>query len=251
MSISIRFATRRFAPTVFGTVLTIAGVALFMQLGFWQLQRAEEKQALLGQYASGAQSIIDLTASNADSLPLYQRVRMRGRYDPGRQILLDNMPSPRGQPGYRIVTPFELEQGGWLLVDRGWVPLGTTRSAIPDITVDAMARTVSGRLDALPRAGIELTAPVAPPDSPWPRVMSYPTLSAVEGVLARKLIPGLVLLDADQPDGYERATQLHTRFDPKRHIAYAVQWFALALTALMTYLILSLRRERADERPSL
>lgn len=237
-------AGRRFRPRWPATVLTIIGVVVFARLGLWQIHRADEKEALLAQYAAGEHSIVDLTVADAPALPRYQQVRVRGRYDPGHQILLDNMPWQNGRPGYRVVTPLDMEQG-WVLVDRGWVPMGATRAEIPDTTVSADGREVTGRFTTMPRAGISLGAGDAGPAGPWPRVLSFPQHDELERVLGRKLIDGLVLLDPDQPDGYQRAwqAQVQSTFGPGRHIAYAVQWFAFALAAIVMYVVVSLVRE--------
>lgn len=239
-------ATRRFSPSLFATLLTIVGVGLFARLGFWQLHRADEKQALADLYAAGQHSTVDLSAAVAGTLPRYQQVRAHGHYDPVHQILLDNMPSERGQPGYRVVTPFELEQGGTVLVDRGWLALGATRDALPDVTVPADPRTLIGRLDILPRAGVVLGNADEMPAGGWPRVMNFPQHAAVEKALGRPLLEGLILLDPAQPNGYERAAQMYfdsgSEFGPQRHLAYAVQWFAMAAAAVVIYLILGFRR---------
>ncbi|HEY6641498.1 SURF1 family protein [Povalibacter sp.] len=242
-NVGMLFADRRFAPSIFATILLMLGLAAFVRLGLWQLDRAEEKQSLIDRYDTGGQTTLDLTAAAIDSIPLYQHIRARGRYEPARQILLDNMPSEQGRPGYRVVTPFALDEGGILLVDRGWVPMGPTRTDLPAVDVATQPRELMGRFDTLPRAGITLDIPHADPLSNWPRVMNYPQQGDIESALGRSVLPGLVLLDADQPDGFERAW--HTRFQsgPQRHLAYAVQWFGLALAAIVIYLVVSFRRK--------
>lgn len=241
--------SRTFRPSLLGVVLTVLGMALFIRLGYWQLDRAEQKQALLDQYASGQQSQVEITSRNARDLPRYQRAQATGRYDPAHQILLDNMPSHSGQPGYRVLTPLETA-AGWLLVDRGWLPLGATRRELPDIEVDAAERTVTGTIDVLPRAGLQLDTPPVDPSVPWPRVLNFPTHDALEHQLGRTLLPGLLLLDASHPDGYERIWEAHLGFKPERHVGYAVQWLALAAVALILFLIISFRIKKAtDESP--
>jgi surfeit locus 1 family protein len=237
------FADRRFAPSIFATTLLILGVAAFVRLGIWQLDRAEEKQGLSERYEAGRQTTLDLRAATAAAVTQYQHVRARGSYDPTRQILLDNMPSQHGQPGYRVITPFELEGGGTLLVDRGWVQMGTTRKDLPAIQVGSQSRQIAGRYDALPRAGIELDVVKLDATAPWPRVMNYPQRRDIESALDKPVLPGLVLLDAQQADGYEREWQTRFQFGPERHLAYAVQWFGLATAAIVIYLIVSFRRK--------
>jgi surfeit locus 1 family protein len=241
--VGMLFADRRFAPSIFATMLLILGVAAFVRLGIWQLDRAEEKQTLIERYAAGRQTTVDLTAATVAAVTQYQHVRARGRYDPTRQILLDNMPSQHGRPGYRVITPFELDGGGTLLVDRGWVQMGTTRNDLPLIEIGPQSREIAGRYDALPRAGIALDAAESDATAPWPRVMNYPQQRDIESALGRPVLPGLVLLDAQQADGYEREWQTRFQFGPERHLAYAVQWFALATAALVIYLIVSFRRK--------
>jgi hypothetical protein len=105
----MRIANRNFSPTLLAVALTIAAVALFVRLAFWQLSRAAEKDALQAKFAAGQSSVVELTAANAASLAQYQRVTANGHYVSAHQILLDSMPSAMGQPGYRVVTPFELQ----------------------------------------------------------------------------------------------------------------------------------------------
>jgi surfeit locus 1 family protein len=245
----MRIANHNFSPSLFAVVLTIAAVALFVRLAFWQLHRAAEKDALQAQYAVAQRSVVEVTAANAAGLTQYQRVTARGHYDSAHQILLDSMPSAMGAPGYRVVTPFELEQGGWLLVDRGWHRPGATRSDIPDVTVGEAPRSVAGQLSVLPVPGVRLSG-ASSTGNAWPRVMNYPEQASVEQVLERKVLPGLVLLDSDQPDGYERAWQARTDFGSERHLSYAVQWFGFAVAAIVLFVVLGLRRGRMlDERP--
>ena len=232
-----------------GVVLTLIGLSLFIRLGVWQLHRADEKRALIAQYTAGAARLMEISADNAASLPRYQHVRARGHYDSSHQVLLDNMPSQSGRAGFRVVTPFVLDSGATLLVDRGWIPLGVTRQDVPQIAVDQSVREIAGRFDELPRAGIELAPPIVDQAAPWPRIMNFPQHEVIEQALERNVVRGLVLLDPDQSDGYEREwQQVHLSFGPERHIAYAVQWFGLAAAALIVFLILSFRRDSPHER---
>jgi surfeit locus 1 family protein len=247
--VGLRIANRRFSPSVLGVVLTLIGVSLFVRLGVWQLHRADEKRALIAQYTAGAEHLVEISADNASSLPRYQHVHALGHYDSAHQILLDNMPSQSGRAGFRVVTPFVLESGAMLLVDRGWMPLGVTRQDVPQVAVSDNARAIAGRFDELPRAGIELAQPNVDQTAPWPRIMNFPQHEVIERALGRNVVRGLVLLDPDQADGYEREwQQIHLSFGPERHIAYAVQWFGLAAAALIMFLILSFRRDSPDER---
>jgi surfeit locus 1 family protein len=236
---------RHFSPTVPGTLLTLAGVTLFVSLGFWQLDRGAQKRELLGQASAGEASTIPAGDDELNSLPRYQRVSVRGRYDSQRQILLDNMYSVQGRPGYRVLTPLQLEDGAWALVDRGWIAPGATRAQLPDVNVSESARTVVGRLDHAPQPGMRMGDQTQLGEG-WPRVLHYPTQEQLERVLERALAQRIVVLEADQPDGYERASRPLAHVDPSRHIGYAVQWFAFALVAVVIYVLTSRRRRDAS-----
>lgn len=230
-------------------LLTLAGLALFVRLGFWQLDRAEQKQALLTQYEAGQQTQIAITPENADKLSRYQRVAVTGRYDPEHQVLLDNMPSHAGRPGFRVLTPMQTA-AGWLLVDRGWLPLGATRAELPDVSVGDAERNITGTMDSLPVAGLKLASPPIDANALWPRVLSFPTQTDLEQQLGHDFIPGVLLLDPSHPDGYERIWEAHLGFKPERHIGYAVQWFALAAAAAAIFILMGFRTKKAtDERP--
>ena len=218
------------------TVAMAAAVLLFVLLGNWQLGRAAERRALDEEF-SRAETAPQLPPASI-AVPRYQRVTASGSYDTDHQFLLDNM-SEAGQAGVHVLTPLLLSDGNAVLVDRGWVPFGATRDSLPDVAVPATPRTVAGRLDELPRPGIELAAPAG---KGWPRLISYPHMRELAAALGRELYPQRVLLDPREPDGYVRNWQVPgTTY--VRHLGYAIQWFAFAATAIAIWLALGLRRK--------
>ena len=246
---SLRIGSRLFTPPAWSIGLAGLALVVFVSLGYWQLGRAREKQALFDAFMTGSQDTVDATGLGFDELARYQHVRLHGSYDATRQILLDNMPSVNGQPGYRVLTPLERADGsGWVLVDRGWVPLGATREDLPEVTVGGQQRAVSGILDVLPIPGIRV-GPAAPPGAAgWPRVLLFPTEADVETVLDTDVEPRIILLDAGAPDGFERKWRPALGFGPERHLGYAIQWFAFALVSMVIFIALNLRRAGAESR---
>jgi surfeit locus 1 family protein len=240
--VSIKVGSRIFAPRPFTTLLTIALIAMLISLGRWQLRRADEKRVLFDSFAAGtdATRLIDL---GTPRLPRYQHIEASGHYDQARQILIDNMVNA-DRAGYFVITPFALTGGGWVLVNRGWVPLGASRADRPAIAVAGDPRRVRGRADNLPSPGIQLgtKATLAPP---YPVVAAFPThaeLAELLGESSWTKATDLVLLDPAEPDGYVRSWA-PPGFPPMRHVGYAVQWFALALTLLVIYVVTNLRRD--------
>ena len=241
--VSIKLGTRIFAPRPFTTLLAIVLIAMLIALGRWQLRRADEKNALFDAFAAGADAarLIDFQTPR---VARYQHVEANGHYDATRQVLIDNMVYA-GRAGYFVITPFALQGGGWLLVNRGWVPLGADRAERPAFAVGADARRIRGRADNLPSPGIRMGdhATLSPP---YPVVAEYPSHAELAQLLGESAWTGatdLVLLDPGESDGYARAWA-PPGFPPLRHIGYAVQWFALALALFVIYLATNLRRAK-------
>lgn len=226
------------------TLMTLAAIAAAVSLGRWQLHRAQEKRALYAAFAAGTGTLRDLGA-DTPALPRYQHVRATGHYDPDHQVLIDNMSNAEDQPGYYVITPFELAGGGRLLVNRGWVALGPSRAIKPRVEVSASPREIQGRTDHLPRAGLQIgrRAPLSPP---YPVVANFPTREEIAALMHERRwsdAAELVLLDPTQPDGYVR--EWHPPgLPPMRHIAYAVQWFGLAAAAAVIFVVGNWRRRR-------
>ncbi|MEA2768762.1 MAG: surfeit locus 1 family protein [Acetobacteraceae bacterium] len=243
----MKLGSRMFAPRPLTTALTIVMLAVLVSLGRWQLRRADQKRALYDAFDRGTDATrsIDL---RTPTVPRYQHVEAQGSYDASRQILVDNMTDMNGHAGYFVITPLSVAGGGWLLVNRGWVPVGASRADLPAVDVPAGVRRVRGRADHLPTPGIQLGAR-AVLHPPYPVVANFPSHAEIEGLLHESSWAGatdLVLLDADQPDGYVRQWQ-PPGFPPLRNVAYAVQWFGLALALGIIYLVTNLRRATDHE----
>ncbi|HVN42823.1 MAG TPA: SURF1 family protein [Steroidobacteraceae bacterium] len=233
---------RVFAPRAWAMLVAAAAVAAFAALGTWQLGRAHEKQAMIAAFGQGGRSSLRLGGAAVAGLPRYQHVTVDGRFDSDHQVLLDNMPSSTGQPGYRVLTPLRRDDSArLLLIDRGWVPLGPTRHVLPAVAVAATPRTVAGRLDVLPVPGVRLGAASAPGATGWPRVLNFPLVADLEAVLGQPVEPRIVLLDGAQPDGFERQWRPSVGFPPERHLGYALQWFALAVAVLVAFVAVNLQ----------
>lgn len=231
----LRIGSRTFAPGLVPTLVMLPVLALLLWLGTWQVHRAAEKRVLFEDFARGGDALVELPPPGSLA-PRYARVRVTGTYLPGRQFLLDNMTQAE-RVGYRVLTPLGRTDGTTVLVDRGWLPLGASRDRLPDVRVGTEPRTITGRVDLLPRPGIVLDTPDG---AGWPRVISFPTLGQLERLAGRPLYPQIVLLDPALPDGYVRDWQA-PGLPPDRHIGYAVQWYGLALTLLVIYVVVNLK----------
>jgi len=247
--VAISVGNWRFRPGRVPTLAVFLLCPLLALLGFWQLDRAEQKRQLQDAFDSGAETVV-LEAASADQsiaeLPRYQRVVMEGHYESGRQFLLDNM-THDGMAGYQVLTPFAPDGGDTrVIVNRGWIPKAFGTSLLPDVDVDENRRRVSGRITRLPRPGLELAAG-APALPEWPRVVQFPVMDELAGSLEAPLAARMLLLDAAEADGFVRDWR-PVEFGPERHLAYAAQWFAMSATVMIIYVALNLSRSEDGGR---
>jgi len=237
----LQVAGRGFKPSLLPTLATVLLLILLLGLAWWQWQRAEQKQLILNAFeAQLTQPRVALREIDAPEKALYQPVSAQGRYDSEQQILLDNQ-IYQGQPGYLVYTPLQLEgRKQAILVNRGWIPLGQDRSQIPQLPLAVVETRVQGRLGQAPNPGIRLENPAT---SQWPKVVQHIDYAELATELSYPLTPVVILLDPAAPDGFVRDWQpAFGGMLPQKHIAYAVQWLALAVTLLILYFVTQFKR---------
>lgn len=234
-------------PTPVPTIAAVAMFALLVALGFWQLDRAGQKRELRAAFEAALDSapMRVVSAVGLDALPRYQPVVFEAAYLPGRQALLEAQVHA-GRAGYRVWTPAEFVDDTRVLVDRGWVPADGDRTVIPDIEVGDDQRTVRGFVAPLPRPGIRL-GPADLGDPVWPRRLTWPDAEALDRVWGPGLPAAIVLLHPDEADGFVRDWDPAV-FPPERHVAYAVQWFALAAALVVIVIVVLRKKGRSDGR---
>ena len=228
----------RFRPSLGLSLVLLALGLLFLRLGLWQLERKAEKEALLERYASAPELAVGQAMEREAE---FARVTARGHFDEHRHLLLDNR-IWNGRAGVHVLTPFRLEDGRSLLVNRGWLPLPPDRRTLPGFATGNAERTISGRLVRPPAGALQLgERDVLAPDQ-WPQLVTYLDLEAAAGVLGESLQPWILRLDADDPMGFEGRDWRPAVMGPEKHGAYAVQWFGLLAAAATIWVVLGLRR---------
>jgi surfeit locus 1 family protein len=236
-------AVRPSAPGWLPVLLGAALVVAFILLGRWQWHRGAASEAARQAFARGADAVQVLGSSKLDDVARFTRVSTSGRYRPDRQFLLDNR-THNGAAGYEVLTALELTDGRRILVDRGWVGFTGSRARLPDIDFSPPALLkVVGRVSTLPSPGLALGQAPPPLAGPWPRLTSYPQMSALNAAFGARFEPRILLLDPGEPYGYLREWQ-PPGLPPERHWAYAIQWWLFAATLLVIGVMMSVRRAR-------
>ena len=229
-----------FKPSLASSAWLVVLVLLFVRLGAWQLHRGAEK----AQRIAGFESAGQLTGlPEADSLTEFTRLTLRGRFDPQKHSLADNQVF-EGRPGVHVYSPFQLSGGDVILVNRGWLPLKADRLHLPVVGPSPGVSEISGRVGPIPKPGRQLGAARAMSRDEWPQLLTYPQHDRIAAALGIELYPWVLFLDESSAGGFGDRRWRPVYMSPDRHRAYAFQWFALALAATVTWLILGLGRGR-------
>lgn len=222
-----------FSCPLFLIVIYLLLLTLLLNLGFWQLNRAEEKRVLIEKQTQSMKTApIDLSAvseDDANSLR-YRKASVSGHYDSAQQFLLDNQ-ILKGKAGYFVLTPFILETGKKaVLINRGWIVANPDRHILPNLGMKNLQTTLTGRINNFPSVGIKL-AGAGTPTQTSPALVQIVNTEILAKKLGYPLFSFQLELDANMPEGYTREWLTTTLMPPQQHFGYAMQWFGLA-TAL-------------------
>lgn len=222
---------RRWAPTTAVVLLVPACIAA----GFWQLDRAGQKQALQDEYDTRTRApalAIEVTPQDADHLR-YRRVQAQGRYETERQILLENRVH-RGRPGYHVITPLRIGGSDMrVLVNRGWVPFGSSRDEPPAVETPKGVVTVTGVATVPSTGGFRLELKDKP--AGWQWQWPYFDIPRYRAAVNFPVQPVVILLDPQAEAGGFVRDWMRLEAGIAVHHGYAFQWFMLALTLLILY----------------
>lgn len=238
---------------IFGHLLALTLVTIFIICGFWQLGRLQEvraENAVALERASLQPLQIEpaelhpallSAAAGARELEL-RRAEASGVFEPELELLLRSR-SWNGQPGWHLLTPLRLADGSRLLVNRGWVPYDHDTVPVTAATPPAGTVTVSGIMQAsqLPPTGA--TASFAPRDPADGELSAawYVDLERFGAGQIPGLLPGAWLLLQEQTPLQQ--TELPRPVQPAAiddgpHLGYAIQWFSFAAVGIIGYALL-------------
>lgn len=229
----------RFRPIPF--VATVLLVALGISLGNWQERRAAEKIAVqLKLEQRSAQEALVIGPAPAPAGPLeYRHVKVTGQFVAGYPLYLNNRPQD-GRAGLYLLMPLKIAGSDThVLVARGWLPRNMAEvGKIAPYTTPAGTVTVEG----IVKAGMG-------------HIMQLGTAEPVQ--------PGAIVQNID-PAQFAQASGLHVQpffieqggpaaeglvrnwpapsLGVEKHQGYAFQWYALAVMALLFFVITGFRR---------
>ena len=235
------------------TLFALLLIPTLVWLGFWQLDRHEQRVARNDLISASLEAepvpMAELSTAGAGPDPgdRFRPVTATGAYDPGHEVLVRQRTNADGAMGYHVLTPLLPSDGGpAVLVNRGWIAAGQDLTVAPEVPAPPTGEvTVTGRLMA-----DETTATTGVRDrSGLPDGMTMLINSEQrEADLGQPMLGGyLELTETAPPDPADPALELvpepdHTGIGA--HFAYAIQWWLFAAGVPVGWFLL-LRRDAA------
>jgi len=217
----------RFWPAL--TVVVVAAVTT--SLGFWQRGRAHEKearQAHIEQFASGPAQELGARRLPPETVE-YHKLSAHGHFLPDLTVYLDNRPY-QDQPGFYVITPFQLDAGGAVLVNRGWLPRN-----LADRSVIAPYRTPAGELElsGIGRVDVSRAFELGHDGSaPHLKIRQNLSIAAYASETGLALQPFALQQTSDDGDGLVRDWPAPTT-GVERNYGYMLQWWGMAVAAIV------------------
>jgi surfeit locus 1 family protein len=225
-------------------LFTLVSGAILVSLGVWQLHRLAWKEGLLAQIAARADAppvALPAVAEWPGLVPEnydYRHVAVTGRfaYDKTVLVFVPEGPADAG-PGYLLLTPLQLASGGYVIVNRGYVPAELSKQL---------------RNTAQPAGEAHLLGLMRPPQhrnmftpADRPEKGEYYTRDpAVIGAYFHLSPTAPFIIDADVTPGASGWPKGGTtqRDLPNNHMNYALTWFGLAVGLLGVFVSFVFRK---------
>ena len=224
------------------SVFTLAFTPLLLWLGFWQLDREQEKIGMQEDFARrSSEAAVPLEKIDWDQSAelAYLKVQAIGSYDNAHTYLLDNR-THQGRVGYEVLSPFQLNDGSTVLVNRGWLAQGATRDALPHINEIQEQVAITATVYVPLEAPFLLSNAAEEGQQQWPRVIQSIQMETIAQELGQTLAPHTVRLQEGSP-GLEQSNWQTVNMQPEKHRAYAVQWFTMTFALLAMYIFFGFR----------
>jgi len=236
---------RRFRPTFWATLFTVPALAILIALGTWQVDRLfwkEEQIALRHERSEGP--AVPLPQSFPDPVSMeFTRVKLKGRFLHDQEFYLGAR-TESGRVGLNVVTPFGLDDGRIVLVNRGWVPQDRRDPATRaegqlagEVTVEALLRTDGWK-------GVSFAKPPNKPEERFYFWVDLPVMANdVDGPIINDVYVDAVA--AEVPGGLPIGGQTRIQL-ANDHLEYAITWYSFAVILLVIYFLYHYRREDGD-----
>jgi len=220
---------------IFTSLLVVAGAALCIRLGFWQLDRLAWRQS----FNARVEGQINAAPLNLNQdLPVdqlydmeYRSVTVTGKYDFSQEIILLNQVNDN-RLGVHVFTPLILDGGGEaILVERGWIPVAESSPQARRQYIETGPVAVKGVL----RRPLEtpdfggVANPTLSPGETRLDAWNYINLKQIQAQTTLQLLPVYIQQAPEATlTGYPVREVVMPEITEGPHLGYAVQWFSFA-----------------------
>ncbi|GKQ38357.1 SURF1 family protein [Streptomyces sp. A012304] len=235
------------------TLVALLLIPTMIRLGIWQMHRYEERSArnqLVADALTAEPVPVERLTSPGHTVTRderYRTVTAEGHFDTEREVVVRRRVNADEEVGFHVLTPFVLDDGKVLLVNRGWIPAdGPSQTAFPKIPAPPGGElTVTGRLmpdETTAASGIKNLKGL--PDRQIMLINSEQEARR----LGAQVLGGYIAQTAPEPKG-DTPELLGRPGDENAALnyAYAIQWWLFAAAVPIGWVVL-VRRERRDRR---
>ena len=226
-----------FKPDWKSTVLVLLLLPLLLWLGFWQLQREQEKLEILAQFQTRLNEVpVAMERLAAQDDLAWRRVSLQGKFDAERIYLLDNQ-IRAGTVGFDVVQLFRVNVDLLVWLNRGWVAGKRLRSELPAVSTPPGEIDVNGYIYVPDGKAFSLEDDSSPIAQSWPRVIQTVTVPELAAGTDTSQVFAHVVRLSDNSPATLQADWPTISVQPAKHRGYAVQWFCMAAALLLFYIL--------------
>ena len=223
------------------SILITATFAFLVSLGFWQLDRADEKRGIEASIKLANTGSVELIMEEGSlKNKEYYEVRLQGKYFSDKQFIYDNQ-IVNQVSGYYVLTPYALEgQSKTILINRGFIPWNGRRDKLADIDIGQDAREIKV-LISKPIKRMELKPTEI--GIQFPILIQSIDLQDMASLASVDFSSVIGLLDPSASNGFVRKWEPYTG-SIEKHIGYAVQWFLMALVLAIIGIRIAIKQRK-------
>ena len=231
------------------SIISLLCISLFLSLGFWQLDRAKEKENIVNLYEERQLSdTIELNYIGKGNIKdtYYRNYKIKGKYI-NQTFLIDNKIKDK-QPGFNVISLFQiLSSNEIILVDRGWIKMKGQRKDIEknfnflnNQDIEKNVQEINGYI--FPRDKSYTIGEISTNKS-WPRLLQAINFKEIKSTIKKDnlFVEGIVFrLNSNNKFGFKRDWKI-VFMNSTKHLGYAFQWFSMALALLILIIIFFVR----------
>ena len=218
-------------------IFAIIFVPITISLGFWQLDRAQEKKEIIANYDKLLTSE-PVSLNTKSTYKNWQPVTTMGRFKD--TVIFEDNAILSGRAGFKIYHLFENGDGSYVFVHRGFIERNMIKNNLPQIDMPKGKQSLKGSV--LIKQDNSFVQDIEESDARIIQEFNIERLINKFPILKdRYLHPFLFNLDIRDKNKF-LAIEKPVNMTASKHIGYAIQWFGLCL-ALIILTIYAYRRK--------